>query len=65
MWLTDNVFHDRGKVEQTVTVDQEAEEAAPAAEAAGQGAEAAAPAVEPSAAAPPDAPVRSGGGVEP
>ncbi len=65
MWLTDNVFHGRGEVEQTVTVDAEAEEAAPAAEAAGQGAEAAAPAAEPPAAAPPDAPVRTGGGVEP
>jgi NADH-quinone oxidoreductase subunit L len=52
MWLTDNVFHERGAVEKTVTVEAEAE------------AEAAAPA-EPSAAAPDRVPVRSGGGVEP
>jgi NADH-quinone oxidoreductase subunit L len=64
MWLTDNVFHGRGEVEQTVTVDAEAAEAVPAAEGAGHGAEAAAPAAEPPA-APRDAPVRSGGGVEP
>ncbi len=43
MWLTDNVFHGRGEIDKTITVDAEAATAdAPAAEAAGQGAEAAA-----------------------